>query len=70
MNIKTHVPSKRRDLCLRFLLNIKAINFNHKKIQIIGGRHKCAALFKEFDFFSFEQSWSSTWLRKPCELNL
>ena len=51
MNIKTHVTSKRRDLCLRFLLHIKTINYNYKKIQIIGGRHKCAALFKELDFF-------------------
>lgn len=49
MNIKTHVPSKRRDLCLRFLLHIKIINY--KKIQITGGRHKCAALFNEFYFF-------------------
>lgn len=51
MNIKTHIPSKRKNSCLRFLFHIKIINCNYKKTQIVGGRHNCAALFKEFDSF-------------------
>lgn len=68
INIKVCVPSKRRDLCLRYLIHAKTIIFNYKKIQIVeegtSELNSCKNLIT-----SFGKSSSSTWLRKSFTIN-